>query len=70
MHTCSHLIHTVQFVCVHWSSLTHINTHTHTHIHTSVYLAALFSLSCCKITVICLLLVQKEEGSSSSFFAL
>lgn len=65
MHTCSHLIHTVQFVCVHCSSLTHINTHTH--IHTSVYLAALFSLSCWKITVICLPFVQKEEGSSSSF---
>lgn len=45
MHTCSHLIHTIQFVCVHCSSLTHINTPTHTHIHTSVYLAALFNLA-------------------------
>ena len=47
MHTCSHLIHTVQFVCVHCSSLPHkhARTHAHTYIHTSVYLAALFSLS-------------------------
>lgn len=37
MHTCSHLIHTVQFVCVHCSSLTHINTHTHLHTYKCLF---------------------------------
>lgn len=38
MHTCSHLIHTVQFVCVHRSksnTQTHTPAHAHTHTRTS-----------------------------------
>lgn len=39
MHTCSHLIHTVQFVCVHCSkSNTHKHSRTDTHTHARTHL--------------------------------
>lgn len=78
MHTCSHLIHTVQFVCVHCSSLTHINTHTHECLFGCTFQSFLLKEDDSNLPPVCpeggrlelvfffFLLCRKKEGSNSN----